>query len=173
MNRRQTAALAVCGLVLAGTAACSGGGSLGGNAGSDIRPVAAVGLPTTVGGLTVRQEQVAKAIKGVQHSYLDGLTFYTLRQHTNVEATLEVAHFSSAAPMGNAKFLDRVRQGVAGGISTTAFIDGVEVSQTSGLKSTISDWFQGDNMFILTVLQSYQQGRGLLENVVGQVHHAA
>jgi hypothetical protein len=153
--------------------ACSGGAPLGGTNGAAIRTATATTLPATVAGLQVQRETVRSSLKSVRNSYLDAMSFYTLREHTNVEATIEIAHFARQARTQDPKFVDQVVRGVVGNVSTPVLVHGTQVQQTAGLKSTISVWFRGNELFVLTVLQTYPRARGLLEAVVAQVNNAA
>lgn len=164
----RTAAALLVPLVMTACAAPSYGGASGKQIASGN---VSASLPARVAGLDVRKEKLPKKIADVQHSYVDGVAFYSLRKDTNVQGTLQIAHFSKVAPLESASFRKQLEAEVlVGGLANTVLVGGIAVQQTTGLKSVVSEWIQGDQLFVLTVLQSYPMGRGLLAGVVKAVH---
>ncbi|MHB8341955.1 MAG: hypothetical protein ACYDB7_12410 [Mycobacteriales bacterium] len=143
--------------------------ALGGTPGGQIATLPPSTLPASIGGLTVAPENVTKALSGVAHSYVNGLGFFSLRKGTQVEATLELARLGPAAPLTSSAFRTEISNQVSVATPVTLDVAGSSVAQSTGPKSTVTVWYAGRDLVVLTVLNSYPQGRGLLEAALGAV----
>lgn len=143
-------------------AACSAQ-ALGGTPGGAIATLPPSSLPASIGGLTVKAENVSKALTGVAHSYVDGLAFFSLRKGTQVEATIELARLGPAANLASQAFRTEIVNQVSVATPVSLDVAGATVEQSTGPKSTVTVWYSGRDLVVLTVLNSYLYGRGLLE----------
>lgn len=167
---RRLAPLLVAGLALTGVLSGCGTPPLGGTAGKSAAMLTAAVLPETLRGLNVTAEPIAGVVRGLQHTYLDGLGFYGLRSGHRLEATVEIARFTPSPRLGQAAFRSQILSSLSPGIPVVVDVAGIPVQQSSGLKSTVSAWFRGRYLMVVTVLQSYPDPRGLLEATVRDVH---
>ena len=154
--------LAAC-VVVAGCASHSGHLNLGGTAGSKISHAADVVVPTTVLGLTVSQEDVAKTLEDTRRSYVDSLVMYGLRSDNLLEATLQVSRFDPGTKFTTDRFQQEVVDQVGSSPSPpVANVGGTKVFLTSGNRQDIAVWFRGPYLFILASRQDFAFPRALL-----------
>jgi len=156
--------VAVASLLL-GSTGC-GKKELTGTAGKDIKILPANTLPRELAGLTVKQENVAKATKQAKHSYVDAVGFYTLRQDKRVQGTVQVSRFNDSARLEDADFKTELVQRTSPGTPVAINVGNTTVQQSTGTKSTVSIWFSKGRMIVLTVLLAYTGSRGLLEQAL-------
>jgi hypothetical protein len=166
MTRRPRAAALVAAAAVAVLLSGCGKQELGGTAGADIKPLPASTLPRELGGLTVKQESVTKALKATKHSYIDAVGFYSLRQDKVVQATVQVSRFGPEARLEDKGFRQELVSQSSPGTAAPLNVGEATVMQSTGTKSTVSIWFSQERMVLLTVLSSYDGARGLLEQTL-------
>ncbi len=144
-----------------------GKAELTGTPGKDITTLPVSTLPTKVGPLTVKAEVVDKALKKAKQSYVDAIGFYSLRnEEKRVQGTVQISSFGPSARLDDPDFRRQIVLGSSPGTPTTVNVSGTNVQQSTGTKSTVSIWFSEDRLVVLTVLKTYNGGRGLLEQTV-------
>lgn len=160
-----TAALAAAALLAVLASGCAKE-ALGGTAGKDIKSLPAKTLPAKLGALTVKQENVKKALAEAEHSYANAVGFYSLREDKMVQATVQVSEFGPEARLGDKDFRKQLVDQSSPGTATALNVGSGTVMQSTGTKSTVSIWFSKGRMVVLTVLSSYDGARGLLEQAL-------
>lgn len=152
-------------LALVGASGC-GSTPLGGTPGKDIQVLPDSTVPHQLNGLTVKPERVTKALKKARHAYVDAVGFYSLRHERVVQGTIEVARFGPGARLSDKSFRQRIVTDVSPGTPIDVNVGSSIVFQSAGTKSTVDIWFSKGRMVILTVLDTYTGGRGLLEQTL-------
>lgn len=165
LRLRGLAALAALAVALTGCATAA----LGGTAGAAIGPIPPGTVPASLAGLSVRAQPVSKIVKPLRHTDVTELGFYSLRQHKLIQGTLELAEFNAAAAWRSPAFRAKILAAVSPGIPVTLDVAGQQVQQSAGLKSVVTVWFHDRYLLILTVLDTYPYGRGLLEAALREV----
>lgn len=155
-------------MLAVGLAGCATA-ALGGTAGPAISPIPSAAVPATLAGLSVRAQPVAKVVKPLRHTDVAELGFYSLRKHKLIEGTLEITEFVASANWRSPAFRSKILAAVSPGLPVTLDVAGQQVQQSNGLKSVVTVWFHGRYLLILTVLDTYPLGRGLLEAALRQV----
>ncbi len=140
--------------------------ALGGTSGKNIKVLPASTLPATINGLAVKQERVTKALSAAKHSYVNGVGFFSLREDKVVQGTIQVSMFGPEARLSDDKFREQVITQSSPSIPTPVNVGGATVLQSDGTKATVSIWFSEERMVVLTVLNGYTGGRGLLEQAL-------
>jgi len=158
--------------VLVLTLAVAGAGCGGGKAPSSAQSRSHVAslpsgtLPSSLGDLTVQQEQLPSQIRSATSSYAKAVGFYSLRKNKLVEGTLEVVEFNSSADWASPTFRTAVADQVSGGVPDELTLAGHAVYQSPGTGATLDAWFSGRYLFVLTIRSSYSQPRSLTESAL-------
>jgi len=161
---RSSVALLVVGLAL--VTGC-GKAELTGTPGKDITTLPVNTLPKKLGPLSVAPEKVTKALKQAKQSYVDSVGFYSLRNTEKVvQGTVQVSRFGPSARLDDDEFRRQLILQSSPGAPSAVNVAGTPVQQSTGTKSTVSIWFSQDRLIVLTVLKTYDGGRGLLEQAV-------
>jgi hypothetical protein len=123
-----------------------------------------VHAPNSIQGLQVRVESVCSTLLQARGDRaVDRLTLLSVRQADNLlVATLEVAHFSAQAPLGDPSF----RTGVFDNIGDT-LPQGLTVGRETVYTSTspgldLASWIRGSYLYVLAVRDSYAYPKALL-----------
>lgn len=146
-------------------AACGNGSDARHKVGVFREPV----LPASVRGLHVEPENVDKAIKGLDESYIDRLGLYSFRNEEDVlQATIQVSEFSADARPGELAFRETIAGQVIGtGEDLRRFRMGDRIVYLGGsVRQTLAVWFSGNQLLVLVVRGEYEFPRALLRDLV-------
>lgn len=167
MRRRRGPAWVLLLLLAAASLSACGQAQLTGTPGKEIKPLPATELPAKLAGLTVKPETVTKALAKAKQSYVDRVGFYSLRDADKVvQATIQLSAFGPSARLDDPEFRRQIVLQSSPGAPAPVDVAGTQVQQSTGTKSTVSIWFSEDRLVVLTVLLTYNGGRGLLEQTV-------
>lgn len=160
---RRFASLAVVLALSASVGACGGDGS------QQAAPIAQMGadvLPKTILDLTVKREDVHERIGGVKRPYVAATGLYSLREGKELQATLQVSEFNDKADVSDPTFrLAIVNQ--IGSTAPRAFRMGKHtVYLTSAKRQAVAVFFQKHSFAVLSTLDTYDQGRSLLRELL-------
>jgi hypothetical protein len=165
----RVACLAFAGLSAAGC----GGTSIAaaGTAGKSIKPVTIADLPAVVGGLAVKPEDDVDTLNRAGRTYVDRVSLFSLRQADGtqkdlVQATLQISHFNKAARVDSAKFRSAIVSQLGGATPSAIRIGNDTVFLTKGLRQSVSVWFRGKYLFILSTREDFDRPRALLRSAL-------
>ena len=147
--------------------ACGGSAGAAGVNGRQIKAVPRPVLGATVAGLEVRTEDVSGTVRQFRNSYADAVSVYSLRAKGVLEATLQVSRFQKAARLRDASFRRGLIDQVASGTRAQRIqVDRRDVYVTRGVGQRLFLWFDGSNVLVLSVRDSYRGHYGLLRAVL-------
>lgn len=123
-------------------------------------------LPSTILGLNVKLENVAKRMAGVERPYVSKTGLYSLRDGKELQATLQVSVFNDEALPDDREFrLAIVNQ--IGSTDPKAFRMGDEtVYLTASKRQAVAVLFREHSFAVLSTLDTYERGRSLLREIL-------
>lgn len=125
-------------------------------------------VPTEILGLAVAQEPLPEGLDG-KRTYVDSVGLYSFREGNQLQATMQVSHFTKDSDHKSAKFRASVVAQV-GSVVPKAFRMGDEtIYLTSGRKQTIAVWFREDYLFLMNTREEYETPRSLVRAVLEEV----
>ena len=161
-NLAASVALAAAAL---GASAC-GGEAVAGTAGKEIEQLPADLLPSELLGLPVVQEDMSGTVASVEDAFVEAVGLYSMRREDLLQATLQVSRFREDAPVEKAGFRSSLVNQI-GGTRVQRFRMGDDVIyRTTGRKQTISMWYQGEYLFVLSARETYESPRALLREAL-------
>ncbi|MBA3654157.1 MAG: hypothetical protein H0W70_08180 [Actinobacteria bacterium] len=158
--------VALVGMVVVLAVGACGSPAAGGVPGKAIKPLPSNVLPATLGDLEVHPEDVQSTVQQAANSYASALSLYSLRKTNLVFATLEVARLTDRFNYRNKKQQALLADKVGGARSEPHRVGPVVVYLTTGLRQSISIWFSGRHLFVLSTREDYDQPRALLRSAI-------
>ena len=147
--------------------ACGGGHkALQGTNGKQISHAADVPVPSSVLGLTVSTEDIAKTTQAAQRAYVDSVAMYGLRSSNLLQATLQISRFVAGAKYRTDKFRIAIVDQIGNAAPVTLDVADQTVYLTSGNRQRLYVWYKGDDFYVLAVRQDYAQPRALLRKLL-------
>jgi hypothetical protein len=141
--------------------ACGNGAGTG-TAGDKIGALPKDLIPAKVLGLRVSSEKPGDVINGVKRSYVKRLGLYAFREGDLLQATLQVAELDSdQVNVKSTSFREAVAQQVGGSAAQPFRMGESTVFLTSGRKQSITVWFDGNRLNVLSARDTFGQGRTL------------
>lgn len=130
-----------------------------------IEPLDA-GLPLFLSGLRVDEEDIAATLEAGERPYLEAMGLWSLREEDDLlQATLQIGRFSDDVDPADEEFQDRIVTNIGPGARTLRMGEQT-VHVTGGDRQTLSIWFSGEHLFILSTRDGYGGGRRLLRAVL-------
>ena len=153
-----------------GAVACGDSVGASGVSGRRIRQLPQPALEGTVAGLDVKVEDVGATVRQFRNSYADHVSVYSLRTKGLLEATLQVSRFRDAEKLRDGSFRRGLIDQVASGTRAQAIrVDKTDVHVTRGVGQRVFVWFEGGDVLVLSVRDSYRAHYGLVRAVLNQV----
>lgn len=168
-GRRVLAAVLL--VVVLGGAACGsdGGASAEGIEGKDIKPLDDQVLPDEVLGLRVSREDVRDALTDAGSSYVEAAALFGFRREELLQATLQASRLGEEARPEDPDFRSVVVNQIGGVRAQQVRVGDHDVYLTRGSRQRIAVWFTGDQFFILSTREDFDQPRTLLRRVLEEV----
>jgi hypothetical protein len=130
-------------------------------------PPSAPGLPAKIHGLSVKQENITKTLEEDRRElYVDGVWLYSLRQGTELMATLEIGHFRSNAPWRSSDFDLSLAGQLGGSVPAVARLDGTPVYVSTARGLNLLAWDRNGYLLILGIRSTYKQPKELLRDAM-------
>ena len=126
----------------------------------------APGVPATLRGLSVVKEDVSKALDDARRPYFDAVSFYSLREGEQLQATLQVGRFAEGSRHEEDSFRQSVLATIGGGAAKELRMGEEQVFLTSGDRQSIAVWFRDRYVFILSAREDYRFPRALLREAL-------
>lgn len=162
---RHLAAVVALATTALGVTAC-GGDAVAGTAGKEIEQLPADLVPAELLGLPVVQEDMSATVASVEDAFVEAVGLYAMRRDDLLQATLQVSRFRKDAPVEEAKFRSSLVNQI-GGRRVQRFRMGDEtIYRTTGRKQTISMWYHGDYLFVLSARETFEAPRALLREAL-------
>jgi hypothetical protein len=122
------------------------------------------GPPTTMLGLTVKKEDIAKKLAGETRAlYVDRVALYSLRDPTNLlEATVEIGHFRGGTQWASTDFQMQIAQGLGSSLPVLVRLGSTVVYLTSSKGLSLAIWYDQGYMFVLAIRSTFKQPKELL-----------
>lgn len=159
---RALGALALAGLGLSsGLAVGACGGGTPELVVHSVKPLAVDSLPAEVVGLTVKAES-SDQFKEAKRPYIDGVALYSLRKGEELEATLQISRFDESARLSDPAFRGSLIAQIGSTAPKEVRMGDDTVYLTSGSRQSVSVWFRGRYMFILSSREEFGQPRALM-----------
>jgi hypothetical protein len=169
---RRLGGVVLAGLAALGAAAC-GAPSIAheGTAAKSVKPLALPALPPSLLGLSLKAEENKDVLDRPERTYFDRVSLYSLRapsgpQKDLVQATLQISHFNSSARWRNEKFRSAIVTQLGGSTAQLLRLGHDDVFLTKGQQQTVTVWFRGPHLFILSVRQDFDRPRALLRSAL-------
>lgn len=148
-------------MLAAGLGAC-GGKAVAGTSGKEIKQLPPDFVGSELLGLPIAQEDMTATVARADDAFVESIGLYSMRRDDLLQATLQVSKFRSNAPIEKASFRSSVVRQIGGRTIETFRMGSTTVYRTTGRKQTISLWFRGRYLFVLSVRESFTQPRTLL-----------
>ena len=163
-------AFGVAALAVAVIASACGTASARGTSAKDIKQLPKDTVSGTYLGLTPVREDISGTLRDqLANAYVDAVGLYSLRHDKLLEATLQISKLSKSARPKDPKFQQQV-VGQIGGTAVQGFVmDGRRVYRSSARKQSLSSWFRGDYLLVLSVRDTYPYPRSLLRLLLTEV----
>ncbi len=145
--------------------ACSSSSPTG-VAGKSIQTISTKALPQTLAGLDVHVEGVKNLLAETQNSYVGAVGLYSLRQNNLVIATLQISKLTDKFDYKSEKQRSLLASKVGGARPELHRLGSQTVYLTQGLRQSLSVWFYGRYLFILSARQDFDKPRTLLREAV-------
>ena len=156
--------------LLAGTACGSDdGASAEGTAGKDIKPLDENVVSGEILGLQVTREDVSDALTDAGASYVDEAALFGFRRANLLQATLQASRFAEEARPEDAAFRASVVNQIGGVKAQQVRVGRHDVYLTRGTRQRIAVWFEGEDYYILSTREDFEQPRTLLRRVLEEV----
>lgn len=148
--------------------ACGGGESAVDRA--EAREIVALdaGIPLTLNGLDIVEEDITETLSQVDRPYLDAASLYSFRDEDLLQATLQIGRFSDDVDLDDEDFLLQLVTLVGSGAREFR-IGEQSVFVTGADRQTLTVWFKSGHMFILSTRDTFDGGRSLLRSIVQEV----
>jgi hypothetical protein len=147
------------------TVAC-GQDEVEGTAGKQIKQLPADVVPGELLGLPLAQEDMSATVARAEDAFVESVGLYSMRRDDLLQATLQVSKFRSNAPVETSKFRSSLVNQI-GGTRVQRFRMGDDVVyRTTGRKQTISMWFHGRYLFVLSARETFESPRSLLREAL-------
>lgn len=121
-----------------------------------------ISVPLSLDGLRVDEEDITETVEQGSRPYLDAVALYSFREEDDLlQATLQVGRFAGDVDAEDEEFRDLIINNIGTGARELRMGDHT-VFVTGADRQTLSVWFQGDHLFILSTRDGFEGGRGLL-----------
>jgi hypothetical protein len=163
-------ALGAAALAVVLIASACGSSSAHGTSAKDIKQLPQDTVSGTYLGLTPVREDISGTLRDqLANAYVDSVGLFSLRHDKLLEATLQISKLSKSARPKDPKFQQQVVSQI-GGTAVQAFVmSGRRVYRSSARKQSLSSWFRGDYLLVLSVRDTYPYPRSLLRELLTEV----
>ena len=122
-------------------------------------------IPLSVNGLEVVEEDIAETLDSAQRPYLAAAGLYSFREEDLLQATLQIGRFADDVDEEDETFIDRLVNRVSAGAREVRM--GNQLLYVGGAdRQTLTLWFEGGHMFLLSTRDGFGGGRSLLREVL-------
>jgi hypothetical protein len=163
-------AFSVAVLAVSLLAGACGTASARGTSAKDIKQLPKDLLTGTYQGLTPEREDVSGALGDQQaNAYVEAVGLYSLRHNDLLEATLQISKLTKSARVKDPDFQQQMVSQI-GGTAVQGFVmSGRRVYRSSARKQSLSSWFSGNYLLVLSVRDTYPYPRSLLRTLLSEV----
>lgn len=160
----------LCGALIAlavlASPACGGQTVPEGTSGKKIQDVSPSLVPGEILDLTVRPEDIRSTLVRVERSYIAEAGLFSMRREDQVQATLQVLRFNSAADLEDESFRGALVGQIGGATPQIGRVGGERIYSVRGVQQNLAVFFKGPYLLVLSIRDEYEQPRNLLRQVL-------
>lgn len=157
------AAAALCALLLG---ACGADAVPTGTAGAKIKDIPPSVVPEALLDLSVAPEDIRSTLARVEKSYVAEAGLFSMRRDDQVQATLQVLRFNSAANLDDPSFRAALVSQIGGATPEIGRVGSERVYFVRGVQQNLSVFYRDRYLLVLSVREDYEQPRNLLRAVL-------